>query len=194
MGKEIEEKDLRYRRAQSVTKAEEISEKEKKARKSQVDKPCHVPRDSLFSWSSDFANFTGLVNWGFLMLSIGGLRLCLENFLKYGIRVNPIEWIIILTGYNEGRSHQYPSIILILFTIVPVVICLLIEKGIAVKMMRTYKPRTERRNLDEEGIKTAVSKVTLKVLSIKKAAENYDIKPATLQYRVEKFRKASEEN
>lgn len=61
-------------------------------------------------------------------------------------------------------------------------------------MVRTYKPKTERLNLDEERIKAAVSEITLKVLSIRKAAEKYGIKPATLQHRVEKFRKASEEN
>ncbi|XP_045458752.1 diacylglycerol O-acyltransferase 1 [Melitaea cinxia] len=135
MSTEGGENALRYRRAQSVTKAEEISEKEKKARRSQLDKPVHKPRDSLFSWSSEFTDFTGLVNWGFLMLTIGGLRLCLENFLKYGIRVNPFEWIIVLTGRNEGYSHQYPSVILLIFSVVPAVICLLIEKAIAVEIL-----------------------------------------------------------
>ncbi|OWR51046.1 sterol o-acyltransferase [Danaus plexippus plexippus] len=126
-----EENALRYRRAQSVTKAEEITEKEKKARNSQLDKPIHKPRDSLFSWSSEFTNFTGLVNWGFLLLTIGGVRLCLENFLKYGIRVNPFEWIIVVTGYHEGQSHQYPSVILLIFSVVPAVFALLVEKAIA---------------------------------------------------------------
>lgn len=135
MTTEQEEKALRYRRAQSVTRAEEITENENKIRRSQVDKPCHTPRDSLFSWSSEFGNFTGLVNWGFLMLTIGGVRLCLENFLKYGLRVNPIEWIIVLTGYNEGYSSQFPSIILLLFCVVPAVLSLLIERGISVHMI-----------------------------------------------------------
>ncbi|XP_032530138.2 diacylglycerol O-acyltransferase 1 isoform X2 [Danaus plexippus] len=126
-----EENALRYRRAQSVTKAEEITEKEKKARNSQLDKPIHKPRDSLFSWSSEFTNFTGLVNWGFLLLTIGGVRLCLENFLKYGIRVNPFEWIIVVTGYHEGQSHHYPSVILLIFSVVPAVFALLVEKAIA---------------------------------------------------------------
>ncbi|XP_075992328.1 diacylglycerol O-acyltransferase isoform X2 [Anticarsia gemmatalis] len=135
MATESEEKALRYRRAQSVSKAEEITETEKKVRKLQYDKPIHTPGDSLFSWSSEFNNFTGLVNWGFLMLSIGGVRLGLENFLKYGFRVNPLEWIVVLTGYNEGDSNQYPSVILIVFSIVPVVISLLIEKGIAVDII-----------------------------------------------------------
>ncbi|XP_047515414.1 diacylglycerol O-acyltransferase 1 isoform X1 [Pieris napi] len=127
-----EDNSLRYRRAQSVTTAEDITEKENKARRLQYDKPCHRPRDSLFSWSSEFTNFTGLVNWGFLMLTISGLRLCLENFLKYGIRVNPFEWIIVLTGYNdENYKHEYPSIILLCFSGVPPVVCFLIEKAIA---------------------------------------------------------------
>ncbi|XP_041971787.1 diacylglycerol O-acyltransferase 1 isoform X2 [Aricia agestis] len=127
-----DENGLRYRRALSVTKAEEITEKEKKARKLQLDKPIHKPRDSLFSWNSEFTNFTGLVNWGFLMLTIGGLRLCLENFLKYGIRVNPFEWLIVLTGYHEGYTHQYPSLALLIFSVVPAVLSLLIEKSMAV--------------------------------------------------------------
>ncbi|XP_068621140.1 diacylglycerol O-acyltransferase 1 isoform X2 [Battus philenor] len=135
MTTEAEEKALRYRRAQSVTRAEEITAKENKARKLQADRPCHKPRDSLFSWSSEFNNFTGLVNWGFLMLTIGGLRLCLENFLKYGILVNPIEWIIVLTGYNEGQSQQYPSVILLIFSVVPTVVSLIIEKAISVDIL-----------------------------------------------------------
>ncbi|CAH2988744.1 unnamed protein product [Chilo suppressalis] len=135
MTTESEENSLRLRRAQSVTKAEEITEKENKARKLQFDKPLHKPRDSLFSWSSEFADFTGLVNWGFLMLSIGGVRLFLENILKYGIRVNPLEWIIVLMGYSEGNTHQYPSIILLIFSVVPAVTSLLIEKAIAVDIL-----------------------------------------------------------
>lgn len=39
MTTEAEEKALRYRRAQSVTRAEEITEKEKRARKLQFDRP-----------------------------------------------------------------------------------------------------------------------------------------------------------
>lgn len=39
MSNKAEENALRYRRAQSVTTAEEITEKENKARRSQLDKP-----------------------------------------------------------------------------------------------------------------------------------------------------------
>ncbi len=32
-------------------------------------------------------------------------------YFRYGIRVDPIQWIIVLTGKNEGEG--YPSIILV---------------------------------------------------------------------------------
>ncbi|KAM7354166.1 diacylglycerol O-acyltransferase isoform 1-T2 [Cochliomyia hominivorax] len=127
------EKKTRYRRTQSVTRAEEITTKEEKQRKEQPDKPCHRPRDSLFSWSSGFSNFTGLVNWGFLLLTIGGFRLCLENLLKYGIRINPIDWYFFLCGKNEGEGHA--SLFLILYSIVHLSICLMIEKALAMEII-----------------------------------------------------------
>ncbi|KAG8223162.1 hypothetical protein J437_LFUL000328 [Ladona fulva] len=133
-----EENRVRLRRCKSVTRAEEITTQEARVRKSQPDKPCHKPRDSLFSWSSGFDNFTGFVNWGFLLLLTGGIRLLLENLLKYGIRVDPREWIFVLSGQYEGTT-EHPSIILILYSIVPVIICLLIEKGLALEII-PHKP------------------------------------------------------
>ncbi|XP_037882583.1 diacylglycerol O-acyltransferase 1 [Glossina fuscipes] len=132
-GNNSAEKKSRYRRTQSVTRAEEITTKEEKQRQKQPDKPCHRPRDSLFSWSSGFSNFTGLVNWGFLLLTIGGFRLCLENLLKYGIRINPIEWYFFLSGKNQAEGHA--SLFLILYSIVHISICLMIEKGLALEII-----------------------------------------------------------
>lgn len=122
------------RRTRSVTRAEEISNTQQKQRRAQPDKPCHRPRDSPFSWSSGFDNFTGLVNWGFLLLTMGGFRLLLENLIKYGIRVDPVQWFIVLTGRDEGSG--VPSILLLLYSIVPVAICLLIERGLALEIIR----------------------------------------------------------
>jgi len=70
----------------------------------------HRPRDSLFTWSSKFTDFSGFVNWGFLLLSIGGVRLLLENFLKYGIRIDPYQWFLLFSGSTEG-GHNYPALI-----------------------------------------------------------------------------------
>lgn len=94
---------------------------------------CHQPRDSLFSWSSNFNNFAGLVNWGFLLLTIGGFRLLLENFIKYGIRIDPWQWVVVLTGRDGGSG--YPSLILIAYTSVPILICILVEKGLSVEIL-----------------------------------------------------------
>jgi len=121
---------LRLRRTKSVTRAEEIVHQEAKVRKSQPDKPCHRPRDSLFSWSSNFANFTGFINWGFLLLSMGGIRLLLENLIKYGIRVDPEQWLIVLTGCQEG-GPEHPSLYLAIYSVVPVALCLLLERALA---------------------------------------------------------------
>lgn len=42
---------------------------------------------------------------------MGGFRLVLENFIKYGIRIDPIQWVYVLTGKNEGEG--FSSLILI---------------------------------------------------------------------------------
>ncbi|XP_034933588.1 diacylglycerol O-acyltransferase 1 [Chelonus insularis] len=128
------EAKVRLRRTKSVTRAEEIQRLDYMMRKSQPDKPCHKPRDSLFSWSSGFNNFTGFINWGFLLLGLGGVRLLLENFIKYGIRVDPWEWYLFLSGKNDG-SEEHPSILLICYSMVPVTMCLLIEKGLALDII-----------------------------------------------------------
>lgn len=121
------------KRALSATKADEIQAVEKKVRSSQPDKPCHKPRDSLFSWNSGFDNFTGLVNWAFLLLSMGGLRLLLENFIKYGIRVDPFQWISFVINPEDGS--EYPSLLLLLYHIVPLSVCLIIEKALSAEVV-----------------------------------------------------------
>ncbi|XP_026681470.1 diacylglycerol O-acyltransferase 1-like [Diaphorina citri] len=77
-----EENHLKLRRAKSAAVVEDIQRQEYKIRRWQPDKPCHKHRDSLFSWSSGFGDFTGFVNWAFLLLFMGGTRLFLENLLK----------------------------------------------------------------------------------------------------------------
>ncbi|CAD6222051.1 GSCOCG00005311001-RA-CDS, partial [Cotesia congregata] len=128
------ESKVRLRRTKSVTRAEEIQRMDYMVRKSQPDKPCHKPRDSLFSWSSGFDNFTGFINWGFLLLGLGGVRLLLENFIKYGIRVDPLQWFTFLSGTQDG-GEEYPSILLICYSIVPVTFSLLIEKGLSLDVI-----------------------------------------------------------
>ncbi|KAL3282604.1 hypothetical protein HHI36_005779 [Cryptolaemus montrouzieri] len=59
-------------------------------------------------------------------------------------------------------------------------------------MVRSYKPKTDRKNINEESIEDAIREVLSKTLSIRKAADKYGIKTATLQHRIEKARKSFE--
>lgn len=69
-------------------------------------------------------------------------------YFRYGIRINPIQWYIVLSGKNEGNGH--PALLLsiceliLLFVssgtyeyhfladaLVPITICLMLEKGMS---------------------------------------------------------------
>jgi len=81
------------RRAQSVNRAEDISQEEKKERARQPDKPVHHPSDSLLSSSSGYDNYRGVLNLCIVLLVLSNGRVALENVIKYGILVDPLEWV-----------------------------------------------------------------------------------------------------
>lgn len=120
---------LKLRRTKSTTRVEEIRQLEEKKRSRRPDKPIHKPTDSLFSWSSGFNDFGGFVNWGFLLLVLGGARLFLENFIKYGNRIDPFQWLNVLVG--DSPTYVPPSVILLAYSNVHILMSLLIEKGLA---------------------------------------------------------------
>ncbi|XP_050699895.1 diacylglycerol O-acyltransferase 1-like [Eriocheir sinensis] len=131
-----ETKGLRnLRRTKSVTLAEHITQAEKRARQSQPDRPIHVPRDSLFSWSSGFEHYEGFVNWGILILLIGGLRLFLENVIKYGVKINPLSWLLWLKDQQENDYYYHTPLFLALAH-VHVFISFYIEKQLAKDRIR----------------------------------------------------------
>ncbi|CAH8614161.1 unnamed protein product [Heterobilharzia americana] len=57
------------------------------------DKPVHRPVQSLFSTSSGFNNFRGLLNLAAFLLLVSASRMALENIIKYGIIMDPFSWI-----------------------------------------------------------------------------------------------------
>lgn len=117
-------------RTLSSSRAEDIVTAEMKVRQLQPDRPVHAPRDSLLSWSSSFHNYEGLFNWGALLLFLGSLRVCLENLLKYGIRVNPMSWIRFLYGdleFNANVLQKFPVLYLVGYSTIPVMNTLLLE-------------------------------------------------------------------
>jgi len=115
----------RLRRCKSFSRAEEIVTEEEKQRRSQPDKPIHKPRDSIFSLTSGFNNYEGVIHWAFLILSIGGVRLGLENINKYGIRVNPLAWMDMVSGYHQ--DGEFPVLTMLIYTNVPMLMALGLE-------------------------------------------------------------------
>ncbi|GBP61757.1 hypothetical protein EVAR_31085_1 [Eumeta japonica] len=53
-------------------------------------------------------------------------------------------------------------------------------------MVRTFKRNSQRTSIDEVSVASAISEVLEGKLSIRKAADKYNLKPATLQHRVDK--------
>jgi len=134
-----EKKPILKGRSKSVTKAEEITKGAEMLRKLQPDKPCHKPKDSLFTWSSRFRDFTGLVNWAFLLLLMGGIRLLLENLLKYGIMIDPLEWLVIINGGSHDFNLENPSIVLLFYINVHILFTLWVEKLLAQKRITSRR-------------------------------------------------------
>lgn len=52
---------------------------------------CHKTRESLLSSSSGYNNYRGVLNWCVVMLILSNARLFLENLLRHGILVDPIQ-------------------------------------------------------------------------------------------------------
>uniref|UniRef100_A0A8C6PNY2 O-acyltransferase n=1 Tax=Nothobranchius furzeri TaxID=105023 RepID=A0A8C6PNY2_NOTFU len=52
---------------------------------------CHVLQESLLSSASGYSNYRGILNWCVVMLMLSNARLFLENIIKYGILVDPIQ-------------------------------------------------------------------------------------------------------
>uniref|UniRef100_A0A8B9RKE4 O-acyltransferase n=1 Tax=Astyanax mexicanus TaxID=7994 RepID=A0A8B9RKE4_ASTMX len=52
---------------------------------------CHKLQESMLSSASSFKNYRGILNWCVVMLVLSNARLVLENLLRYGILVDPIQ-------------------------------------------------------------------------------------------------------
>ncbi|CAG2172104.1 unnamed protein product [Oppiella nova] len=87
----------RMRRVNSITVANAYRE-QKIQRDLQPDRPLHFCRDSLFSSSSNFQNYRGFLNLALIMLALCTGRVALENVIKYGILVDPMQIIRLFFG------------------------------------------------------------------------------------------------
>ena len=70
--------------------------------------PVHVAQDSLLSTTSGYTNYKGYLNLAVLLLGLACSRVALENLIKYGILIEPFQWMNIFVH----NPYQVPNLAL----------------------------------------------------------------------------------
>ncbi|XP_016107591.1 diacylglycerol O-acyltransferase 1-like [Sinocyclocheilus grahami] len=89
---------------------------------------CHKLQESLLSSSSGYSNYRGILNWCVVMLVLSNARLVLENLIKYGILVDPIQIISLFLK----DPYSWPALCLIIVSNVFIMAALYIERKLSV--------------------------------------------------------------
>ncbi|XP_037658363.1 diacylglycerol O-acyltransferase 1 isoform X2 [Choloepus didactylus] len=89
---------------------------------------CHQVQDSLFSSDSGFSNYRGILNWCVVMLILSNARLFLENLIKYGILVDPIQVVSLFLK----DPYSWPALCLVLAANVFALAAFQVERRLAV--------------------------------------------------------------
>ncbi|XP_061109670.1 diacylglycerol O-acyltransferase 1a [Conger conger] len=71
---------------------------------------CHSVQESLFSSASGYSNYRGILNWCVVMLVLSNARLFLENLIKYGILVDPIQ--VVSLFLKDPYSWPAPCLVI----------------------------------------------------------------------------------
>uniref|UniRef100_A0A8C9AXG4 diacylglycerol O-acyltransferase n=1 Tax=Prolemur simus TaxID=1328070 RepID=A0A8C9AXG4_PROSS len=95
---------------------------------SQLELRCHRLQDSLFSSDSGFSNYRGILNWCVVMLILSNARLFLENLIKYGILVDPIQVVSLFLK----DPYSWPALCLVIVANVFAVAAFQVEKRLSV--------------------------------------------------------------
>lgn len=74
------------------------------------DRPCHKNCESLFSSRSGFHNYRGLLNDCILLLVLSNSHNVVSNLYKYGILVNPKQWLEYT--FNEDTMPSWTLLLL----------------------------------------------------------------------------------
>uniref|UniRef100_A0A8C9U7A6 O-acyltransferase n=1 Tax=Scleropages formosus TaxID=113540 RepID=A0A8C9U7A6_SCLFO len=89
---------------------------------------CHKLQESLLSSASGYSNYRGILNWCVVMLILSNARLFLENLIKYGILVDPIQVISLFLK----DPYSWPALCLIIFSNVFIMAALYTERRLSV--------------------------------------------------------------
>ncbi|XP_045915205.1 diacylglycerol O-acyltransferase 1a isoform X2 [Micropterus dolomieu] len=89
---------------------------------------CHTLQESLLSSASGYSNYRGILNWCVVMLVLSNARLFLENIIKYGILVDPIQVVSLFLK----DPYSWPAACLIIVSNVFILAALYTERRLAV--------------------------------------------------------------
>lgn len=120
--------DKKSRGSPETARFEAKSEKDKRRK----DKPsdmlsCHKTQESLLSSASGFNNYRGILNWCVVMLVLSNARLFLENLLRYGILVDPIQVISLFLK----DPYSWPAACLVIVLNVFILVSLYTERQLS---------------------------------------------------------------
>lgn len=107
----------------------QIIKKQEKVIPSYGTKTCHAARESLFSSTSGYGDYRGFLNLCVILLALSNARLFLENILKYGILVDPFQWIN--TAVQD--PYRWPNLLLVIFSNVYILAAYYIERVLITK-------------------------------------------------------------
>lgn len=104
------------------------SEKHKRRSESPSDMlSCHKSRESLLSSSSGYNNYRGVLNWCVVMLILGNARLFLENLLRHGILVDPIQVVSLFLK----DPYSWPAACLVIASNLFIIVALYTERQLS---------------------------------------------------------------
>uniref|UniRef100_A0A8C2DEV7 O-acyltransferase n=1 Tax=Cyprinus carpio TaxID=7962 RepID=A0A8C2DEV7_CYPCA len=88
---------------------------------------CHKLQESMLSSASSFKNYRGILNWCVVMLVLSNARLFLENLLRYGILVDPIQVVSLFLK----DPYSWPAACLVIVSNVFILVALYTERRLA---------------------------------------------------------------
>uniref|UniRef100_A0A4W6CMW6 O-acyltransferase n=1 Tax=Lates calcarifer TaxID=8187 RepID=A0A4W6CMW6_LATCA len=88
---------------------------------------CHKTQESLLSSASGYNNYRGILNWCVVMLVLNNARLFLENLLRYGVLVDPIQVISLFLH----DPYSWPAACLLIVSNVFILVALYTERQLS---------------------------------------------------------------
>lgn len=88
---------------------------------------CHKTRESLLSSASGFNNYRGVLNWCVVMLILSNARLFLENLLRHGILVDPIQVVSLFLK----DPYSWPAACLVIASNLFIIVALYTERQLS---------------------------------------------------------------